>query len=232
MKSEIDWNHTNKIIARGLYTGVAKILYNVTHKNLAKFGNNHAKIGDKILEIGSGRGEHLKYVSDTFSDYYMTDLTDWGQKEITQVAKSDPRIKFMIKNVENLDFPKQFFDRVIASCVISHVDEPYQAMMELRRVVKDGGVLSFLISADPGILLRTIREILTKPKMKNLKQPYSLVNAISHRNSANGLIIMSKYIFKNDNIRIKYYPFYLRSWNFSTHIIVNVKVKHSSIAKE
>ena len=192
MKSEIDWDYTNKIVSQALYSGLAKILYNKTHRHLAKFGNKNSKKSDKILEIGSGRGEHLIFVRDNFSEYFMTDLTDWGLKEISLITESDERIKFMKQNIENLDFSNNFFDRVIASCVISHVDEPYQAMMELKRVVKNGGTISFLISADPGILLRSVRALMTKPKMKKLAHPYSLVNAISHRNSANGLIVMAK----------------------------------------
>ena len=225
MKSEIDWHHTNKIVSQALYSGIAKILYNKTHKHLAKFGNKNSKNADKILEIGSGRGEHIKFVVDNFSEFFMTDLTDWGLNEISLITESDHRIKFMKQNVENLDFSNHFFDRVVASCVISHVDEPYQAMLELKRVVKNGGTVSFLISADPGILLRSIRALMTKPKMKKLAHPYSLVNAISHRNSANGLIVMAKWVFRQDNVNISYYPFHIPSWNFSTHIIVNIKVK-------
>jgi phosphatidylethanolamine/phosphatidyl-N-methylethanolamine N-methyltransferase len=225
LKSEIDWNHTNKIVSRALYSGLAKILYNKTHRHLAKFGNKNSKKSDKILEIGSGRGEHLIFVRDNFSEYFMTDLTDWGLKEISLITESDERIKFMKQDIENLDFSNNFFDRVIVSCVISHVNEPYQAMMELRRVVKNGGTISFLISADPGILLRSVRALMTKPKMKKLAHPYSLVNAISHRNSANGLIVMAKWVFRKDDVSICYYPLHIPSWNFSTHIIVNIKVK-------
>ena len=224
MKSEIDWDHTNKIVSQALYSGIARLLYNRTHKHLAKFGNKNSTNFHKILEIGSGQGEHLSFVKDNFSEYVMTDLTDWGIEEISKITASDDRIKFIKQNVENLNFQNQSFDRVIASCVISHVDEPYQAMMELKRVVKKGGTLSFLISADPGILLRLLRAIITKPKMKMLTHPYRLVNALSHRNGANGLIVMAKWIFREDKVRIRYYPFHLPFWNFSTHIIVDIKI--------
>ena len=225
MKSEIDWKSTNKIVAKGLYSGFAKILFNISHNNLSKFANINLKNGAKILEIGAGRGEHFKFLRKDFSEYLMTDLTNWGKSEISVISQSDNRVKFMLANVEKLEFPDKYFDLVIMSCVISHVDEPYQAMKELQRVTKSGGICSFFISADPGILLRIIRTMVTKPKMKSLKEPYNLVNAISHRNSANGLIIMAKWIFKNDSVKIKYYPFSIRSWNFSTHIVVNVIVK-------
>jgi hypothetical protein len=69
-----------------------------------------------------------------------------------------------------------------------------------------------------------MRSVFTKPKMNALEVPYDLLNAISHRNSASGILEMAKFIYRNDDVSIKYYPFHLRSWNMSTHIIFNVKV--------
>jgi hypothetical protein len=67
--------------------------------------------------------------------------------------------------------------------------------------------------------------MLTAPKMKKLSSPYLLINAISHRNSANGIIEIAKHVFRDDQVQIKYLPFRIRSWNLSTHIIINVKIR-------
>jgi len=102
------------------------------------------------------------------------------------------------------------------------MDQPLEGLKELKRVTKPGGVISFYIAGDPGILLRFMRYILFAPKMKELDVPYSYLNALSHRNNAGGLITMSKNIFKDSKLMLTYYPFRIRSWNLSTHIIVNV----------
>ena len=98
----------------------------------------------------------------------------------------------------------------------------FLSLEELKRVTKPGGVISFYIAADPGALLRLMRQIFTKPKMKKLDVPYSLLNSLSHRNSAGGLVEISKYVFRNSKLKITYFPFHIKSWNLSTHIIVNV----------
>ena len=154
----------------------------------------------------------------------MSDISDWGSSEISKILETDNRVDFDIQDIQALTYPDSSFDRVITTCVIAHVDEPYESFLEVRRVTKNGGTCSFLVSADPSMLLRFIRAMLTAPKMKKLGSPYLLINAISHRNSANGIIEIAKHVFQQDEVQIKYFPFSVRSWNLSTHIIINVRV--------
>ena len=94
--------------------------------------------------------------------------------------------------------------------------------MEMDRVAKTGGVISFCLACEPGVLLRLMRFFVTAPKMRNLDVPYALLNALSHRNNVGGLIEMSKHVFKDSQIMFRFYPFLWKSWNFSTHVIVNI----------
>ena len=224
MKNPIDWDCANGIVNDGLYSGFSKYLIETSHRQLSKFGNASVKSVERILEIGAGRGEHYRFVTNDFSEYLMTDISEWGRSEIEALAATDRRIKFEVQDMQKLSFEDESFDRVIVSCVLAHVDEPYVALSEVKRITKKGGTCSFFISADPGILLRLMRAVFTKPKMNALEVPYDLLNAISHRNSASGILEIAKYIFRNDDVSINYYPFHLRSWNMSTHIIFNVKV--------
>jgi ubiquinone/menaquinone biosynthesis C-methylase UbiE len=114
------------------------------------------------------------------------------------------------------------FDRVICSCVLIHVDQPFAALMEMNRVARPGGTISFYLACEPGVLLRLMRFFVSAPKMHNLDVPYALLNALSHRNNVGGLIEMSRHVFKDSQIKFRFYPFHLKSWNFSTHVIVNI----------
>jgi hypothetical protein len=58
--------------------------------------------------------------------------------------------------------------------------------------------------------------------MKKLGIPYKLWTSIEHRNNPMSLIEIIKYVFKDDVIKIKYYPFRLKSWNLSTHIVIHI----------
>jgi len=227
MQTPFDFGELTKKVSEYLYRGTSRKLFNKTHKDLAKFGNKLAGKGElkqnKILEIGAGSGEFYDFVNKDFQNYLMTDISDWGKQEILDLAKKDPRIEFDQQNVEEIKFNNDYFDRVIVSCVIAHVDEPYKALEELRRVVKPGGVISIFLSTDPSILLRITRSIFIQRKMKNLPIPYKLVNSIQHRNTPSSILEMVRWIYKNDKIKIDYLPFRVKSWNLSTHLIVNIQ---------
>ena len=224
MKNNIDWDEVNKVVNTQIYSGLSGKLLQLTHKQLAAFGNKFQTQHDNVLEIGAGQGEHFPFVNTNFAKYTMSDISDWGAPDISKILETDNRATFEIQDIQALTYPDSSFDRVITTCVIAHVDEPYESFLEVRRVTKNEGTCSFLVSADPSILLRFIRAMLTAPKMKKLGSPYLLINAISHRNSAGGIIEIAKHVFQQDDVQIKYFPFRVRSWNLSTHIIINVRV--------
>lgn len=139
MKDNIDWEKANKIVGQGLYSGLAKVMVDVSHRNLANFGNKHSKEGAVILEIGTGRGEHFNFVRNDFKEYVLSDISSWGRSEIEEILQTDVRTSFKLENIENLTFSDNTFDRVIVSCVLIHVDQPFLALEELKRVTKKGG---------------------------------------------------------------------------------------------
>ena len=125
MRDDIDWVKANNIVGEGLYSGLSKVLVDVSHRQLAQFGNIKTCASPVILEIGAGRGEHLKFVKADYSKYVMTDISEWGKTEIEEIIKLDHRISFELANIEKLSFPDNTFDRVICTCVLIHVDEPF-----------------------------------------------------------------------------------------------------------
>jgi ubiquinone/menaquinone biosynthesis C-methylase UbiE len=226
MNTPFDLEKITRKIIENLYKGNSKRLLNKTHKQLTKFGNRLVSVGaleqSTILEIGSGNGELLPHVNGSFKKYYMTDISSWGKSEIELISKLDERVIFEIQNVENLSYPDDCFDRVILTCVVAHLTEPFEALQELRRVTKPKGIISIFVSTDPSILLRVIRKVMINKKMKNIDIPYRLYNAIEHRNTPISIIEMVKWIYKKDSIKTDYYPFNLKSWNLSTHIVINI----------
>ena len=160
---------TRKMI-KNLYKGNSKVLLNKTHKQLAEYGNQLVSVGkldqSVILEVGAGNGELFVHVNQDFKKYYMTDISTWGKNEIELITKVDDRVVFEVQNVEKLSYPNDYFDRVIITCVVAHLTEPFIALEELRRVVKPEGLISIFVSTDPGIFLRIIRKIITNRKKK------------------------------------------------------------------
>ncbi len=226
MNTPFDLENITRKMIENLYKGNSKRLVNKTHEQLTKYGNLLVKQGvlnqQQILEVGAGNGELLPYVHEAFNNYYMTDISNWGKREIDEISKSDERVIFEIQNVENLSYADDYFDRIILTCVVAHLTEPFKALQELRRVTKAKGIISIFVSTDPSVLLRVIRKLIINKKMKNLTIPYKLYNGIEHRNTPTSIIEMVKWIYSKDKIKIDYYPFKLKSWNLSTHIIINI----------
>ena len=124
----------------------------------------------RILEVGGGQGEHLSFVVDDYESYLLTDL-DSGQLKNIDLSKF-PKVFTKKMNAEHLKSASDSFDRVISTCLLSHLSNPAEALLEWRRVVRDGGKISIYLSTDPSLALRIFRKLFTARKAKQLGFDY------------------------------------------------------------
>jgi SAM-dependent methyltransferase len=208
----------------GLYaTGFTGFLKGIVHKLMeSPFRNSR---DEKILEVGAGSGIHLKYVNKMFNEYYMTDIV------IDQDFKfqdSQRKLVIMEQDAQNLDFENDNFDRVIATCLIAHLDDPIRALGEWRRVTKNKGDITIYVPCEPGILLRLFRFVFILPK--SLLRGVSEFNSsivLEHRNSYLLVKHSMKKEFEGDEVKLRRYPFPFLSWNFNIFAIASIKVNKS-----
>lgn len=110
----------------------------IADKYLSKIYGNGLE-GKKILDIGSGKGNHLVGFSRLGIEAYGIDKRD----ECTSVLKN-----FTIKecNIENEQFPydDNFFDFVYSKSVLEHVVNTDNFLSESLRVLKPGGIAVFM----------------------------------------------------------------------------------------
>jgi ubiquinone/menaquinone biosynthesis C-methylase UbiE len=205
----------------GLYaTGFTGFLKGIVHKLMEfPFRNSRAK---KILEVGAGSGIHLKYVNEMFDKYYMTDIVI--EKDL-KFTKSPEKLVIMESDAQNLDFENDNFDRVIATCLIAHLDNPIRALGEWRRVTRDKGNITIYIPCEPGLLLRLFRFVFILPKslLRGISEFNSLI-VLEHRNSYLLIKHSIKKEFNGDEVRLRRYPFPFLSWNFNIFAIASIKV--------
>jgi SAM-dependent methyltransferase len=83
----------------------------------------------RVLDVGSGRG----YLQDVVADYTGLDLSP-------EVA-SHYHKPFVVGSATNMPFLDNTFDAAWTIWVLEHIPTPQRALEEMRRVVKDGGVL-------------------------------------------------------------------------------------------
>jgi cyclopropane fatty-acyl-phospholipid synthase-like methyltransferase len=115
--------------------------------------------GMSILDVGCGRGEILRHCMRLGVEAYGIDYAEaamkMSQEVIAAERASDDDISKNAKagvccsDAKKLPFPSNYFDRVLMFDVVEHLHpwELHEAMLEIRRVLKDDGM--FIIHTAP-----------------------------------------------------------------------------------
>ena len=212
-KNEYYDHHYEKIINSG-FTGKIASLYH--HQIERKFKN---KFYESIIELGSGNGQHFKYLRCDFREYFETDIR--SNKEISFDRK---RIK-VYADAENLaEFSNNQFDRVISTCLLPHLTDPLTALAEWRRITKTGGTISIYIPCEPSLLLRFAQSITTKRKVKKLGINYQIDHYLEHRNHYFFLQACILTVFKSDKIKKLGFPFGVLPFDLKLYEIYQIDI--------
>lgn len=206
-------------------SGIIGYLASYPHKLLEKSFSSNA--GKKILEVGAGQAEHVQYVVSDYELYFITDLNLERLNEAK--IKQNEQIKIKKINAQKIKFNNNEFDRLISTCLLAHLRNPEKALLEWRRVVKHGGIISIYISTDPSFALKLFRNLSTKRKAKKLGfEGYELFIAREHLNSAPYIIQICKYVFREDKLKIYYKPFGVRSWYLNLVCIIQITINKNT----
>jgi ubiquinone/menaquinone biosynthesis C-methylase UbiE len=175
----------------------------------------------KVLEVGSGNGEHLDFIKHSFEEYVMLDIR---KTELNSKWNSDQRIKTVEGNAEALPFEADEFDRVISTCLLHHVENPELVLSEIDRVLSPNGSATIFLSCDPGLAVRTLRKLtVARSAEKKGFQGYNLMISRDHRNHFASLLEIAKFVFRDRNLKVRFYPFGIKSWNLNGYAIITVK---------
>lgn len=104
----------------------------------------------KILDIGSADGMFTKVILDKSEANEIVGIDvlrnsiEWAKNH----WKSNKKMKFKVADAHKLPFRNRDFDAVFALEVLEHVFEPVRVLQEIKRVLKDGGYVIFLVPAE------------------------------------------------------------------------------------
>lgn len=93
--------------------------------------------GKLVLDAGSGTGWFSKRACERGAEVTSMDV---GEKILSEVEKKC-HSKRVVGDVLNIDLASESFDFVMCTEVIEHTTSPLEALSELQRVLKPGGVL-------------------------------------------------------------------------------------------
>jgi len=114
-------------------------------EDLLEFGKELLVInqGTVVLEIGSGAGGILTYLTDSNYRYAIDPLESFYSSVPRFVSQRDKHVKYLSAKGEDLPFEDKKFDLIIMDNVLDHCDNPEKVMKEVKRVVKDKGIIFF-----------------------------------------------------------------------------------------
>ena len=114
-----------------LYTGLYGYVMRYCHRQLECFKRKEKY--DNILEIGAGIAPHINYIKHKFDKYYIAETSEVSVK----YYENDKNINAVLYDGAKLPFENNFFDRIIISHVLEHVNDPekfiIQAFGKLRK---------------------------------------------------------------------------------------------------
>lgn len=105
---------------------------------LARYLFDHygIKAGQKLLDIGCGRGEFLRGFIDCGVEGYGVDSSRAAEKYCPEAKLSTTDLE-----IDGLPFEYNFFDVIYSKSVIEHFHYPEKLVKEIYRVLKPGGLV-------------------------------------------------------------------------------------------
>ncbi|MCF6276336.1 MAG: class I SAM-dependent methyltransferase [Candidatus Magasanikbacteria bacterium] len=121
-----------KRLADSLYCHASPGVIELIIVYLSKYLKNN-KENNKLLNLGGGTGQ----VSDIFREIgfnvYNVDLEEKNE--------SEKKIRFDLNSSKELPFSSSFFNVVVCSEIIEHIENPWKLFRDAKRVLKKDGIL-------------------------------------------------------------------------------------------
>ena len=201
---------------------------------------NRKKNFSKVLEIGCGNFEHTYFIKHKLDHLIVTDIRAVSKNDLDKLKdwslkRNHDSVEYRKCDALSLPFQDCEFDRVVAGCLLLHLQDVPSAVTEWLRVLKVNGKLELLVPCESGLPLRLFRRIFSERYVQNLGIPidlYRFVNDYDHINSfsrAENLTIST--IKHHAYLKIRYFPFvFLRSWYLNIFAIFSIRKTQDHVA--
>ena len=182
----------------------------------------HVGFVERVLELGAGQGQHRSFVKQDVGSYIEGDLEDLNTAKYhnTHFVKLDAQ-KLEI-------FPENHFDRIIATCLLTHLTYPEQALREWRRVAKkENGFLDIWVPCEMGLMLRVAQKFTTRRKVNSRGFNYDSIQHREHRNHFHTMNTLIREVFEKDDIRVKGFPLSNIPWDLQLVRVYRIRLNNN-----
>ena len=118
----------------------------------------HLRFGMRVLDLGCGPGSITFALADLVGPGGVVGIDQdsaiiaKARETLAEEGREAADVRFEVGDAHKLPFPDESFDAVWSQFVFMHLNEPQQAMAEVRRVLRPGGVFG-LMDYDLGLFL-------------------------------------------------------------------------------
>jgi len=118
-----------------------RLLFGTQYSVWERIFNEHTKYNE-ILDVGCGLGIYLSSLSKLPGgrDKHFTGM-DVSQEMITYATYAHPNLKWLVGSVYETNFSENSFDIIHCSFLFIHLLQPFNAIIELFRILRPGGLL-------------------------------------------------------------------------------------------
>lgn len=138
-------------------------------KEIQNLVDKYIKSGMSVLDVGCGNGRITDLFNNKQINYIGIDNSEiLIEKANKKYGAKLENVKFIIGDILNLPFPKNKFDILICISVLHHIPSSklrYQALQEMRRILKPSGIL---IMANWNLYQKNYRRYVYKYAAKKL----------------------------------------------------------------
>lgn len=103
--------------------------------------------GDMILDVGCGLGYFTDMISHTGAECLGIDLDD----KCIKYCQSNMRGEYRLVDINKLPFQDNYFDKVLCTEVLEHINHNGVVLDEIKRVIKNNGVIVVSVPCSEGI---------------------------------------------------------------------------------
>jgi SAM-dependent methyltransferase len=192
------------------------------HKSLERGLRRDQKF-ETVLEVGSGKGEHFPYVRHQFTKFIETDIQEnlllrpnVRDVGIREQRKADAQ--------ELAGFAANSIDRLISTCLISHLAKPREALERWKQVVRPGGIASIYLPHEPGLALNLAQALFPARKVEAAGLDYWDQHHFEHPYHLPFLRALTRSVFGRGNVHFSGYPFPGLPWQMNLWSIASVKI--------
>jgi ubiquinone/menaquinone biosynthesis C-methylase UbiE len=137
--------------------------------------------GMRVLDLGCGPGSITVGLAEAVAPGEMVGVdvqpSQVAQAQALSASRGVMNVRFEVADVYRLPFPDGSFDAVFAHAVLMHLREPVRALVEVRRVLRPGGIAG-VRDSDWGGRIHA-------PATPLLEQWYALTVRVRQRNGGN-----------------------------------------------